>query len=233
MWSNGSRALLTCRSGIKTNITNSMCYVYTSFGKDTQHTVATILTRKLADLSTTSRIPPITVYNNAVMFSDAPMANGLRRRRQCRGCLPGLEQGLRPSVSARTNLQNVSRGLLTNYVTVVSSFLERCQQQVLVNGSYSSWETVRSGIPQGTVLGPTLSHFCKPFAKVLVNRLCSLRRRHDDVFHRQGYPTGLYKYLVRHVCCVQPGTKLGYAFQRRKKVSTYQSEVMAVRTKTK
>ena len=37
-----------------------------------------------------------------------------------------------------------------------SSFLERRQQQVLVNGSYSSWETVRSGIPQGTVLGPTL-----------------------------------------------------------------------------
>ena len=47
-------------------------------------------------------------------------------------------------------------GFSQNMLQWFSSFLERRQQQVLVNGSYSSWETVRSGIPQGTVLGPTL-----------------------------------------------------------------------------
>ena len=100
-----------------------------------------------------------------------------------------------------------------------SSFLERRQQQVLVNGSYSSWE-LNSQIrnPSGNRTRPDpLSHFCKRFADVLVNRLCSLRWRHDNVCHRQGYPTDLYKSLVSHVCCVQLGTKLGYAFQRRKK----------------
>ena len=47
-------------------------------------------------------------------------------------------------------------GFSQNMLQWFSSFLVRRQQQVLVNGSYSSWETVRSGIPQGTVLGPTL-----------------------------------------------------------------------------
>ena len=47
-------------------------------------------------------------------------------------------------------------GFSQNMLQWFSSFLERRQQQVLVNGSYSSWGIVRPGIPQGIVLGPTL-----------------------------------------------------------------------------
>ena len=38
----------------------------------------------------------------------------------------------------------------------IEAFLDNRQQQVCVGSSHSEWMDVRSGIPQGSVLGPTL-----------------------------------------------------------------------------
>ena len=39
-----------------------------------------------------------------------------------------------------------------------ANFLQRREQCVQLNGASSKWQMPKSGIPQGTVLGPVLSH---------------------------------------------------------------------------
>ena len=47
-------------------------------------------------------------------------------------------------------------GVNKNILNWIDSFLSNRQQCVIVNGAKSNNEAVRSGVPQGTVLGPIL-----------------------------------------------------------------------------
>ena len=47
-------------------------------------------------------------------------------------------------------------GIKGDILQWINSFLRNRRQRVVVEGKSSSWENVKSGIPQGTVLGPIL-----------------------------------------------------------------------------
>ena len=49
-----------------------------------------------------------------------------------------------------------SYGIEGNILKCIKEFLENWQQRVIVNGNYSDWSKVTSGIPQGSVIVPLL-----------------------------------------------------------------------------
>ena len=112
-----------------------------------------------------------------------------------------------------------------------SSFLSSSRQCVQVNGSCSSWETVISGIPQGTVLGPTrFLLFINDLPECLVNE-CALFAD-DTSAYGVGDSSQLCSTLSLDMKAASIGQKRWGCFSMLKRVNTSRSQAtLKIRTR--
>ena len=55
-----------------------------------------------------------------------------------------------------TTAKLLAYGLDTNSTTLISDYLSNRYQRVKINGEFSSWERIPKGVPQGSIVGPTI-----------------------------------------------------------------------------
>ena len=98
-------------------------------------------------------------------------------------------------------------GIRGNLLTWIQSFLENRTQLVVVEGHYSSLTTVTLGVPQGTVLGPTL--FLVYINDISADILSQLRLFADDcLVYRPIYSNKDHERLQRDLNSLTQGLYL-------------------------
>ena len=116
----------------------------------------------------------------------------------------------------RTYQQAVITGILALYALLwLSSFLRDRQQCVWLNGCQSSVQSPKSGIPQGTVLGPVL--FLVFITTIHGRYVFHLHRWHHRIYHGERPSTNLSRSLSGPQFSLGLGLAMGMLFSAEKK----------------
>ena len=93
-------------------------------------------------------------------------------------------------------------GLDTNALKLMLSYLRNRHQRTKVNGSFSDWEELLTGVPQGSVLGPLLFNIYLNdlFYAVENANICNFAD--DTTPHASGYNLKEVMIDVEHDCTI-------------------------------
>ena len=84
------------------------------------------------------------------------MDNGSGSKTVRSSSFPGFEQGIQPGAHCRPAFKLSGCGFSPHSLKWMNLFLANRRQRVKVGNMHSKWAPLSCGIPQGTVLGPTL-----------------------------------------------------------------------------
>ena len=109
-----------------------------------------------------------------------------------------------------------------------ASYLEGCEQSVMVDNILSSPSPLQFGVPQGSVLGPILfTLYSQPLSDLICRHECDYHKYADDTQLSKGAPSDQFQSLLCDIqTCIE--SLVGWMYSNKLKLNAEKTEVLPV-----